>query len=206
MSSLNSSGPVERAGTDYDGEVMSVQVECGLGQEVKNVQFDWNATNATNFTIELQLHFNQSFSISSVDGYDSLIVKFKNDTYFKDLFGDVLERFLEDRESIPPQIPEDDVATKALAGAAGAIQTATKAVTAGSVIFSLFFSLSLNILWGMVHTLQYIVHLPILNVRYPGNIGLLQSDFMSIAQFDLIETQGFYEGLFKIEKGDPFTS
>ena len=70
-------------------------------------------------------------------------------------------------------------------------------------------SASLQYLWGMINTLQIIVHMPLLKIRFPANSYLLFSLISQIAQFDLLPFKDINSNLFDVEEveyDDMFTA
>lgn len=61
----------------------------------------------------------------------------------------------------------------------------------------------------MINTLQIIVHMPLLKIRFPANSYLLFSLISQIAQFDLLPSKDINSNLFDVEEveyDDMFTA
>jgi hypothetical protein len=75
------------------------------------------------------------------------------------------------------------------------------AIAASGFVLSEFASsyslkFSLNWLWGMINSLQLIVHMPALNVQYPANAGLYSGYLIDVTTFDFLQTDEFFPQLF----------
>ena len=76
--------------------------------------------------------------------------------------------------------------------AAAVEQAATFAVTS-NIVTNFFIGVSLQQVWSMINTQQIIVFLPLFKTSLPVNITIVFQIIMSIAAFDIIETQAFYD-------------
>ena len=71
-------------------------------------------------------------------------------------------------KKIPPQLP-DDKATKALSDATTAFDAVSKTAIVSNFVINILIAGPLNLLWGMIHSLQILTHLPLINVMMPAN-------------------------------------
>ena len=76
---------------------------------------------------------------------------------------------------------------------------AMNAVALGNVVASAFMSVSMNLLWGMVNTLQLIIHLPLISVYFPQNCQLFFSFIVDIVNFSLIPTDKIMNKIFSFK-------
>jgi len=76
----------------------------------------------------------------------------------------------------------------ALAGVGTAVEGGGKAIVMVQLAVNIALSGSLQLLWGMVNTLQIIVHMPLVEVAMPQNALLLSSFLNSLASFDVLPT------------------
>lgn len=53
-------------------------------------------------------------------------------------------------------------------------------------------------IWGMINGIQLLVHLPILAVDFPIFSQIFIDQLITIATFDLIDTDGMFDDLFEI--------
>jgi len=73
------------------------------------------------------------------------------------------------------------------------------------VVLSYAMKLSLNFLWGMINAHQILVHVPILNVRFPGNAMLFYHYLIIIAKFDYIPTDDYFTEWFALGRAEPYS-
>ena len=57
----------------------------------------------------------------------------------------------------------------------------------------------MNLLWGMVNTLQLIIHLPLLAVYFPQNCQLFFTFITDIVNFSLIPTDKIMDKMFQFK-------
>jgi len=69
--------------------------------------------------------------------------------------------------------------------AAAAVGTAMTATVVVSVTINFLLSASLSFLWGMLNTLQLIVHLPLFSIVFPSNAVTFYSYIIGIASFNI---------------------
>ena len=67
---------------------------------------------------------------------------------------------------------------------------------ASNLALNIILSASLNQLWSMVNTQQLVVLMPLWNIRLPANAALFFGFIMTIASFDLLPTDTFYNEYF----------
>lgn len=51
-----------------------------------------------------------------------------------------------------------------------------------------FMSVSMQLMWGMLNTLQILVHMPLLNVSYPSNAQMVCTAIIDLVNFKIIPT------------------
>jgi len=73
-------------------------------------------------------------------------------------------------------------------------------------VINLLLAGSLNFLWSMLHTQQIVVLLPLNDVSFPGNASYFYSFLLSVAAFDLIPTDDFFDTVFSFKFREPVTS
>lgn len=91
--------------------------------------------------------------------------------------------------------------TVSAAGTAG--QAATVVAVVGSAIMQTVMAGCLAQVWGMINGMQFIIHLPALNVAFPANAFLIIEKILLVATFDIpylsMETIGM---VFKLPEED----
>ncbi|TNV87834.1 hypothetical protein FGO68_gene14781 [Halteria grandinella] len=70
----------------------------------------------------------------------------------------------------------------------------------GNLGAQIFMSVSMQLLWGMVNTLQLIIHMNMLSVIMPANVQLFFSLIVNIVQFKIVPTDKIISTLFGIKQ------
>ena len=63
----------------------------------------------------------------------------------------------------------------------------TKATSTVSFLVSIAMSASLNELWGMIHALQIMTHMPLCSIAFPANADQFNGEMLDIANFSFID-------------------
>lgn len=133
------------------------------------------------------LEFTSPSSVSSTsDGFDELNLKFKDSSFFTDIYGYSIEADLSLTAKIPPQISAEEKAIIDTTGAA--MQNGSSLALASNFVLNLALAGSLNQLWSLIRSQQLIILLPLFNVILPANAGMVFNMLMQIAAFDPYET------------------
>jgi len=82
------------------------------------------------------------------------------------------------------QVPEGG-ATEAVQTLSNVSSAATAGAVIGSALMQIVMAGCLAQVWGMINGLQIMVHLPALNVNFPGNAWLVVEKVLVVATFDL---------------------
>lgn len=74
-----------------------------------------------------------------------------------------------------------------------------------AVIFSNFalnivMSSSLNMLWGLINTLQLIAHMPMFAINFPANAKLLFLLINQVSTFDILPVEDIQNGMFNFDQ------
>ncbi len=73
-----------------------------------------------------------------------------------------------------------------LGGGTEAMKSALTAVLFSNFAINIVLSSSLNLLWGLLKTLQLLSHLPLLKINFPANAKTLFVMINDIASFDIL--------------------
>ena len=65
------------------------------------------------------------------------------------------------------------------------VQGVTTVAVLGTVLFQTLLIGTMAQVWGMINGLQLIVHLPLVNLLFPGNVMEVVSAIISVATFDI---------------------
>jgi hypothetical protein len=94
-----------------------------------------------------------------------------------------------------PLLLDDGTLSEALQSAGKSILATTGGIAMGSLASNFFLSGTLGFLWGMIHALQIIVHLPMINVRFPANVSMFFCKLLTIANFKVINVDSLIDKL-----------
>jgi len=76
----------------------------------------------------------------------------------------------------------------------------------GNLGLQIFMSVSMQLLWGMVNTLQLVIHMNMLSVMIPPNVQFFLSFVVNIVNFKIIPTKDIINNLLglkdKMKKSD----
>lgn len=78
------------------------------------------------------------------------------------------------------------------------LSSAIAGVGITSFILSIVISTALNLLWGLLNTLQLLIHLPIF-VYFPGFSKIFYDAIIGIAKFEVWETHDTVAGIFELD-------
>ena len=146
--------------------------------------YSWAVTKFEPLNMQISLFFNDSSIISSTQIMDRVQLIFTPNTLFQDTVGRTFGEKIVVNRAIPPQI---QISEAQVAATAEAASEGLQAVTVGNIALNFLLSASLNYLWSMIEAQQIIVMLPQFNVTIPALPNTFVTEFISIANFDVIE-------------------
>jgi len=121
--------------------------------------------------MSLQVDFAYPKLVSTaLKDYDSLEIEFLKEEIFvsTETFGQLSPDTVL-RKTIPPFVTEAEQATIAsFSAAANSTSSAVGGLAAATVGLNIFFAGSMQLLWGLVNTLQILTHLPLFSVTFPS--------------------------------------
>ena len=78
----------------------------------------------------------------------------------------------------------------------------------GNLGLQIFMSVSMQLLWGMVNTLQLVIHMNMLSVMIPANVQFFLSFVVNIVNFKIVPTKDIINSLLglkdKMKKSDVY--
>ena len=80
--------------------------------------------------------------------------------------------------------------------------SSSKSAIGGNFIINILLSGSLSKVWDMIEGLQVVSHMPLFNIKSPGNVNAFNIYFAEIATFNLIDTTGFTADIFYFPEMD----
>lgn len=89
---------------------------------------------------------------------------------------------------LPPQlVMSPAIVTMEKVG--NAASSSMNAVLYGNIGLQVFMSVSMQLLWGMVNTLQVVIHMNMLSVLMPANVQFFFGFVVNIVNFKIIPTK-----------------
>ena len=162
----------------------------------REVEFDWQIKEIFDEFIDIQIIFDDPLNVSKGKDRDRLVIKID----MTGLDSTVQEPLLLETK-IPKQVPLN-AGTEALSTASTAAEGVTTAATVGSGLSQFLMSGALTQLWGMINGLQIFVHLPLFSIEVPANAMMLVEKLLTIATFDIIESEVAFGWLFEFPEED----
>jgi hypothetical protein len=97
-------------------------------------------------------------------------------------------------------VTEAEAATIAsFSAAANSTSAAVGGLAAATVGLNVFFAGSMQLLWGLVNTLQILTHLPLFSVTFPSTTLFLYQIIIDIANFELYDSNKLMNRIFSEE-------
>ena len=101
----------------------------------------------------------------------------------------------------------DSVEVAVFMKSAGTSSSVVNGLLIGGAIVNLILSSSLSLLWGMVNTLQLIVHMPLINIGIPGNASYFLQILITIANFEILPSEYLLGKIFNFDgEVEPYNS
>eukprot|EP00347_Sterkiella_histriomuscorum_P013590 403364133 len=166
---------------------------------------DWDIFGFTESSFQIKIDFSDPSSISST-GRDFLRIrlKLKDSIYFKKTSQSVMY-FASFTKQIPLQFSSEEE-EKIVESINSGTSTTIKTIVMGNLVINLFLSMSMGYLWGLINVLQIILHLPLFNFKFPGNVIMMYSMVISVSRFDIFPTSDIEDKLFKFSNSYPYNS
>ncbi|TNV87956.1 hypothetical protein FGO68_gene8438 [Halteria grandinella] len=142
--------------------------------------------NVTSYDrIKLQLNFSDPILVSQSNPLDDLQVSFIGNGLFRRAID---KRPIKYKYTITNSVPlqtVDSVAMKNLETVGGSASDIMSYMGYTLLIMQIFMSVSMSLLWGLMHTMQIIIHLKMLNVLMPINSQMVISFIEKLASFKI---------------------
>ena len=98
-----------------------------------------------------------------------------------------------DKVDAPKMMPNTAL-TKAFVGFSDSFGSLTNAGMLGNFLVNLLLSGAMNMLWGLLHSMQIVAHFPLINIMMPGNAQMLFQVIIKIATFNILPTEDIIAG------------
>jgi len=150
--------------------------------------------------MSLQVDFAYPKLVSTaLKDYDSLEIEFLKEEIFisTENFGQLSPNTVL-LKAIPPCLNKAEEATiLTLSAAANSTSVAVGGLAAVTIGLNVFFAGSMQLLWGLVNTLQILTHLPLFSVTFPSTTLFLYSIIIDIANFEIYDSRKLMNHVFK---------
>jgi len=167
---------------------LEVRVRPGLDQILKNTEFTWNISSIDTYSITLKLKFAKPLLLSQFGTHDLLEAEIRQRSLFRDTDGLTLAKNATYAEKAIPRQLGSEASARLTGFASQAVGVVAQIALASNLLLNWVLSFSLNHLWGMVNSLQIVIHFPLTSVYYPANASLFFSYFNVVATFDVLPT------------------
>lgn len=87
--------------------------------------------------------------------------------------------------TLPPQLANTKL-EQALSPGSTSVASSIQTLVVGNFAFSSVFNAPLQMLWGMINSLQLIVHLPMFSLQFPANAEVLFSKLIDVCSLNLL--------------------
>ena len=174
---------------------MQIRAKPGRSTSKENLALSYNITEYVERKMTVQLNFTSAIQVSANDP-DTLEAKFVGNFFFFDQDGMVLPKDKTIYKELPLQMQFGSKATAALVAVAEVANSASNGVLVSNLALNIVLSASLQQLWSMVNTQQLVVLMPLWSIKLPANAAMFFGFIMTIAAFDILPTDTFYNNYF----------
>lgn len=182
--------------THVNSTVLEVQITAANEEWQGLMGFTWEIEAFNNKQLSLKMTFEHPQQISTdLMESDMLSIRVLKPTKFlsKTTFQTIRDETVIDLK-IPRQIkPTDQEVLQLVEAQADQIGGSTSVLMGGSFAINLLLAGSLSLLWGLIHALQLVTHLPLLNVQFPDTTKVYYEAMLQIATLDLVPTDDLEE-------------
>jgi hypothetical protein len=72
------------------------------------------------------------------------------------------------------------------------VSTLLQTLIYGNIAMKMVFSFSMQAVWSTINTLHLLVHVPLINISLPANLGLFMSSFTTLFNVDVFNVNGIH--------------
>jgi hypothetical protein len=85
------------------------------------------------------------------------------------------------------------------------VAVALKVIVSGNLVYNLFMSDALQMMWGEISILQLLLHIPLLNLVLPPNSAILCGVLIEVTSFDWFDAEKMTDWVFGADSFTPNT-
>ena len=74
-----------------------------------------------------------------------------------------------------------------------------QSILLGNYFLNLLMSTSMSVIWGLINTLQILIHLPVYSIPIPLNSKILFQQIIAIIKFQVLPTETINKWLLKLD-------
>lgn len=164
------------------------------------VNFTWNVTDVQESALLLNLEFEDPIRLHNGDYQLQVVV---TGDQFQSSTGQFTPIGFSLIQTLPPQIPACQTAT--LQASTTSLSSSMNTLVVSNIAFSFSMSTSLSILWGLINCLQIAVYMPLLNVEFPPNVGLMLNKLTDVATFNILPMDLLNSYFFNFTETPPYS-
>eukprot|EP00347_Sterkiella_histriomuscorum_P013197 403365639 len=142
-------------------------------------------------SVVIKLAFDSPGDISLSQIQDQLKVSFQNKLQQQSVAISV---------DLPPQLDDEDIMDQTSQVTAVVLES----VLYGSAGLSVLFGTSIQMVWGLVNTLQLITHTPLFNIPYTSEIMILFKAVITVTTFDPFNSSDYLKIIFNLQDVDSY--
>jgi hypothetical protein len=155
-------------------------VEKTMGDDELDINFSWAITEMTEYSVVIQMDFEVPEALSSDgDGVDYLQVTFHGSDFIVGKNGLPIALGLTVRKEITRQVNGEEAAQ--VSGTAALCAKILVCFIVITFVATLFLMADFTPFWSMFHTVQMIVHFPMLGMNIPGQLALVFAKLIRVA-------------------------
>ena len=71
------------------------------------------------------------------------------------------------------------------------------------LLMTVFMKSSMILVWCVVNSLQVLIHVPLMNIYFPGSCFLIYSEMIRVVNFDFLPSELIFSHLIKLKDSEP---
>ena len=182
--------------TVFDQDALKVELILDETNEEENpslVAFEWRVYELSGKTMMIQIDFRSPPNISAGQNRDFIkVTVLDGSNLISERTGTTVPALTSSKMKAPKMVPNNDF-TRSYVAMTDNLGTLTSASIVGNFMINIVLSSAMNLLWGLMHFMQIIAHLPLINVQSPANAEILFLVLVKISTFNIIPTDDLIE-------------
>jgi len=176
---------------EFIGSAIKVEILKGANSDARDLAFTWDFKSFEDNKLSLSIDFDRPSAISMNADRDFVSVLFRFHDFFFDNYGQPVKEDTSLLMELPPQMSPRS--NEVMQAAKQAVSATTTFIFSSNIVMNVFLAASLNQLWSMINSQQIMVLFPLFKINLPANTAVMFNMLMTIAAFDIVPTDAFYE-------------